>query len=94
MKILIVEPFFTGSHKKWAEEYQQKSGHEVKIICLPGRFWKWRMHGAAITLAKRYHKLKFLPDLIDPFYSDRDFLSLASDYKYNKYLGVRLPRGW
>ena len=63
MKILIIEPFFTGSHKKWAEEYQEKSKHEIKILSLPGRFWKWRMHGAAITLAKRYRKLNFSPNL-------------------------------
>ena len=64
MKILIIEPFFTGSHKTWAEGYQKNSSHEVEILSLPGRFWKWRMHGGAITLAKRYHKLQFQPNLI------------------------------
>jgi glycosyltransferase involved in cell wall biosynthesis len=64
LKILIIEPFFTGSHKAWAEGYQKYSSHKVKILSLPGRFWKWRMHGGAVTLAKRYHKLKFQPDLI------------------------------
>ena len=64
MKILIIEPFFTGSHKNWAEGYQKNSSHEVDILSLPGRFWKWRMHGGAITLAKRYFKLNSKPDLI------------------------------
>tara|TARA_B110000116_G_scaffold180616_1_gene156397 strand:- start:271 stop:1371 length:1101 start_codon:yes stop_codon:yes gene_type:complete len=64
LKILIVEPFFTSSHKSWAEGYAQNSRHEVEIISLPGRFWKWRMHGGAVTLAKRYHNLNFNPDLI------------------------------
>ena len=64
MKILIIEPFFTGSHKIWAEGYAQYSKNEVKIISLPGRFWKWRMHGGAITLSKKYDKLSFNPDLI------------------------------
>ncbi len=64
MKILIVEPFFSGSHKAWAEGYAQHSKHKVIIISLPGRFWKWRMHGGAVTLAKRYHKLNLNPDLI------------------------------
>ena len=64
MKILIVEPFFTGSHQDWAEGYAQNSNHHVKIISLPGRFWKWRMHGGAVTLAKRFHRLQFKPDLI------------------------------
>ena len=64
LKILIVEPFYTGSHKAWAEGYAISSEHEVEIISLPGRFWKWRMHGGAVTLAKRFHKLGFKPDLI------------------------------
>ena len=64
MKILIIEPFFTGSHKIWAEDYKKYSSHEVEILYLPGRFWKWRMHGGAITLAKRYQKLNFHPDII------------------------------
>ena len=64
MKVLIAEPFCSGSHKTWAEGYQKHSCHDVKIISLPGRFWKWRMHGGAITLAKRYHNLNFNPDLI------------------------------
>ena len=64
MKILIIEPFLTGSHKSWVEGYQKYSNHEINILSLPGRFWKWRMHGGAITMAKRYVKSKFKPDLI------------------------------
>ena len=64
MKILIIEPFLTGSHKKWAENYSKYSQHNVQILSLPGRFWKWRMHGGAITLAKRFNQLSFNPDLI------------------------------
>ena len=64
MKILILEPFFTGSHKKWTNEFQFHSKHEIEILSLPGRFWKWRMHGGAITLAKLYQNIKYNPDLI------------------------------
>jgi len=64
LKILIVEPFYTGSHKTWAEGYANSSEHEIEIISLSGRFWKWRMHGGAVTLAKRFNKLGFKPDLI------------------------------
>ncbi len=64
MKILLVEPFLTGSHKNWAEEYQQFSRHEVRILSLPGYHWKWRMHGAAIYLAKQFMSSDFTPDLI------------------------------
>lgn len=64
MKILIVEPFFGGSHKKWAEEYQKFSTHEVEIISLPGRHWKWRMFGGAVELAKQFLDTDFHPDLL------------------------------
>ena len=64
LKILIIEPFCKGSHKAWLEGYARSSSHTIAIISLPGRFWKWRMHGGAITLVKRFHKLGFMPDLI------------------------------
>ena len=51
MKILILEPYFTGSHKQWALGYKKYSKHEVKILSMKVQFWKWRMHGGAVTLA-------------------------------------------
>ena len=64
MQILILEPYFTGSHKAWAEGYQNHSAHDVKILSLGGQFWKWRMHGGAITLANQFLKQSLDPDLI------------------------------
>ena len=63
-KILLLEPFFTGSHQAWAEGWQQFSQHEIKIISLPGRHWKWRMHSGAVTLAQQFMDMDFQPDLI------------------------------
>ncbi|MFM1875465.1 MAG: hypothetical protein RL266_1202 [Bacteroidota bacterium] len=51
--ILLVEPFFGGSHQQWAEGFKKYSKHKVEILSLPAAHWKWRMHGAAVTLAKR-----------------------------------------
>ena len=64
MKIFIVEPYYGGSHKQWADTYQKTSRHEVTIYGLPGRHWKWRMEGAAIELANRLNQVKELPDLL------------------------------
>ncbi|GAB7028370.1 tRNA-queuosine alpha-mannosyltransferase domain-containing protein [Geotalea toluenoxydans] len=64
MKITLLEPFFTGSHAAWAEEYARYSRHQVEIITLPGRHWKWRMHGGAVALAHRFLDSKFQPDLL------------------------------
>jgi glycosyltransferase involved in cell wall biosynthesis len=64
MKILLLEPFFTGSHKKWAEEYKKFSRHEVDILSLSGSHWKWRMHGGALSLANLVVPELTTPDLI------------------------------
>jgi glycosyltransferase involved in cell wall biosynthesis len=64
MHIWLIEPYHTGSHAAWAEGYSAHSAHEVTLLTLPGRFWKWRMHGAAITLARRARALPERPDLI------------------------------
>lgn len=52
MKVLVVEPFHTGSHQSWAEGYRAHSGHDVRLLTHPGRWWKWRMQGSAVTLAE------------------------------------------
>lgn len=54
MNITILEPFLSGSHQKWAEGYQAHSRHEVRILSLKGRYWKWRMHGGAVSLAGQF----------------------------------------
>ena len=64
MKILIIEPYYTGSHKQWADGFKKHSKHTVKILSLKGQFWKWRMHGGAITLAQNFHEMDWRPDLI------------------------------
>lgn len=53
-KVCLVEPFFTGSHQRWANEFASRSRHRIDILSLPGRHWKWRMHGAAVTMAEKY----------------------------------------
>lgn len=66
MKIALIEPFYSGSHKKWADELKNNSMHEIIIISLKGVFWKWRMHGGAITLSEKYNSIfsNYKPDLI------------------------------
>ena len=64
MNILIVEPYYTGSHKQWIDGYKKYSNHKIKILSLKGQFWKWRMHGGAITLAKKFNNLNWKTDKI------------------------------
>ena len=64
MKILMIEPYFEGSHKRWILDFQKFSGHNIELLTLPGRHWKWGMHGGAITLAQKYNELNFKADII------------------------------
>ncbi|GAB4574068.1 MAG: DUF3524 domain-containing protein [Anaerolineae bacterium] len=64
MEILIVEPYDTGSHHQWMVGYQAASQHNVQILSLPGQFWKWRMQGGAVTLARQFLASGLHPDVI------------------------------
>lgn len=51
LRVLLCEPYFTGSHRSWAEGLARYSAHDVRLVTHAGGFWKWRMQGAALTLA-------------------------------------------
>lgn len=50
MRVLLVEPYYGGSHQAWADGYAARSSHQVTLLTRPARFWKWRMHGSFLTL--------------------------------------------
>lgn len=52
LEILAVEPYFGGSHRFFLEGLRDHSRHRLTILSLPARYWKWRMHGGAVTLAQ------------------------------------------
>jgi glycosyltransferase involved in cell wall biosynthesis len=54
MRVLLVSPYHGGSHAAWALGLRRHSRHEIELLTLPDRFWKWRMHGGAVTLARRW----------------------------------------
>ncbi|ERP30760.1 tRNA-queuosine alpha-mannosyltransferase domain-containing protein [Chitinivibrio alkaliphilus] len=54
MNIALIEPFFTGSHKTWAQQSQKLSKNPIDIFHLPGIFWKSRMNTGAAILAKQF----------------------------------------
>jgi len=67
MRIALIEPYYGGSHKAWADGYAESSEHDVTLVTLPARFWKWRMHGAFLTLADALAdeiSLNGMPDVI------------------------------
>ena len=67
MNILALEPWYGGSHRRFLDGLIDHSGHDVEAITMPGRFWRWRMEGGGVTLAKKIRSVVddgFRPDLI------------------------------
>lgn len=85
MQIALLEPFFSGSHETWAREYITHSQHHILSLTLPGRHWKWRMHGGAVSLAEAYLTANIRPDLIlaTDMLDLSVFLSLTRKITYN-----------
>ncbi len=52
-RFLFLEPFYGGSHRDFADGLVAHSRHEITLETLADRFWKWRLRGAAIYLARR-----------------------------------------
>lgn len=64
LHVVIIEGFCSGSHERWLEDIQRYSSHRISTLSLPGRHWKWRMHGAAITLAQQFMQIEDEVDVI------------------------------
>jgi hypothetical protein len=52
MRVALLESFYTGSHKRWADGLAEHSNIDIQLVTLPGAHWKWRMHGSAVTFAR------------------------------------------
>ena len=87
MKALLLNPYHIGSHAHWAKGMQkhlsQIPGTAVELWTMPGRHWKWRMHGAGGEFARQAAAAPSLPDLI----LTTDMLDVAS-------LKGLLPAAW
>jgi glycosyltransferase involved in cell wall biosynthesis len=53
MDILALEPWYGGSHQRFLDGLVDHSAHDLRTITMPGRFWRWRMEGGGVTLAKK-----------------------------------------
>ncbi|NOY69200.1 MAG: DUF3524 domain-containing protein [Deltaproteobacteria bacterium] len=87
MNITLIEPFFTGSHAAWATEYARHSEHNIDILSLSGNYWKWRMHGGAVTLARKFSASGARPDLL----LVTDMLDLTTFLALTRHETARLP---
>jgi len=53
MRILALEPYYGGSHRAVLDGLASRIDADWTVLTLPARKWKWRMRGAAITMAEQ-----------------------------------------
>lgn len=87
MKVVLIEPFLTGSHAIWAQEYAARSRHHISILGLQGRHWKWRMHGGAVALARQFLVAQCQPDLL----LATDMLDLSTFLALTRHVTAEIP---
>jgi len=63
-RVLLLSPYHGGSHQAFATGLIQHSSHQIDLLSLPPRFWKWRMRGAGMLLAQRAKKRRKPWDLV------------------------------
>ena len=64
LNVLLLEPYYGGSHKAWVDGYRQTSKHHILKQTLPAQAWKWRMQGGAVTLARLFNESDTKPDVV------------------------------
>ena len=67
MNVLALEPWYGGSHRNFLDGLIAHSRHNFHAITMPDRFWRWRMEGGAVTLARKTREALddgFQPDVI------------------------------
>jgi len=67
MNVLALEPWYGGSHKNFLDGLVEHSAHTFRTVTMPGRFWRWRMEGGGVTLARKVRDAiddGFVPDVV------------------------------
>lgn len=87
MQVLLIEPYYGGSHRAWADGYKAHSRHQLALLTLPAQFWKWRMQGGAVTLARMFQQMNLQPDVI----LASDMLNLATFRALTRQQATQIP---
>lgn len=80
MKFLFLESFYGGSHKEFARGLVEHSRHEIELVTLPERNWKWRMRGASLHFINTVGALSsYRGIIVSDMMNLADFKALAGE---------------
>ncbi len=57
MRVLVLEPFYGGSHRRFLDRWRQGSRHDLDLLTLSAHHWKWRMRHGAVDFADQAREL-------------------------------------
>ena len=57
LRVLALEPYYGGSHQAVLDGLVARIDADWTVLTLPARKWKWRMRGAAMTMAAEAARL-------------------------------------
>lgn len=58
LRVLALEPYYGGSHRAVLDGLVERIDADWTLLTLPPRKWKWRMRGAAITMASQIAQME------------------------------------
>ncbi len=87
INVLVLSPYDGGSHAAWTAGLQRYSKHHTGVLRLPARYWKWRMHGGAVTLARQFWAQRHQPDVL----LATDMLDLTTFLALTRPLTAHVP---
>ena len=86
LRILALEPYYGGSHRAVLDGLVERVDADWTLLTLPARKWKWRMRGAAITMAEQAAEKASVHGHFDLVFAST-FLNLA---EFRGLAGARL----
>ena len=57
MRVLVIEPYYGGSHKAFVDGWVKHSMHQFDLITFSAYKWKWRMRHSALSAAVEVREL-------------------------------------
>jgi glycosyltransferase involved in cell wall biosynthesis len=64
MKFLFIETYCLGSHALFVNGLSRYSSHDIDIVSMPGKNWRWRMLGAALHIVDKIPPLETYDGII------------------------------
>ena len=81
VRVLFLDPYHGPSHAALSTTFRERSRHEVTLLTLPPRKWKWRMRGAALAFEPQVRALSRPPEILmtTDMLNVPEFLALLRD---------------